>query len=264
MLATHAASAARDGFDLLTRLYREQAAAGGPEYLLEHARPEAVAHHVNVFEWYAPHLAGRRAVLDWGCYHGPDSCLIRHRFGDAVELHACDFAAEEAFPAFRGYARPRYTRLANPLTLPYPDDAFDAVVGSGVLEHTAMDGEALKEVYRVLRPDGVLVITYLPHAHSWAEWKRRRLKRDYHRRLYTRRSLSRLLLAHGLEPLRIEAQGVVRNRLKTGVRPLWWRLLRPLLHPVVDALWEPVIRPLRYPFFAQDVLCAVARKMIIM
>jgi SAM-dependent methyltransferase len=264
MRALQNASPARERLDLLARLYREQAQRGGSDYLCEHAHPGAMAHHVNVFEWYAPHLTGRRLVLDWGCHHGPDSCLIRHRFGDMVELHACDFAPKEAFAVFREYARPEYKRLDNPLRLPYPAAVFDAVIGSGVLEHTAMDGEALKEVYRVLQPGGLLVITYLPHAYSWSEWRRRRSRVGYHRRLYTRQSLRRLLLAHGLETESVELQGYVPHRLGSSARPFWWQLLRPLLHPVVDALWKPVLRPLRYPFFSQDVLCAVARKMVIM
>ena len=59
-------------------------------------------------------------------------------------------------------------------------------------------------------------------------------------------------------------QGTVPNRMRPGRRPLWWRVLRPVLHPIVDALWEQVIRPIRYPFYAHTVLCAVARKLTIM
>src|SRR5206468_37127 len=82
----------------------------------------------------------------------------------------------------------RSARLTDPVRLPYPDGTFDAVVGSGVLEHTAMDGESLKELYRVLRTGGLLVVTFLPYAYSWDEWYRRNVaKAGYHRRLYTRR-----------------------------------------------------------------------------
>jgi len=47
--------------------------------------------------WYGPAvsvlrtvLAGRTSILDWGCHHAPDACLIRARFGQAVALHGCD------------------------------------------------------------------------------------------------------------------------------------------------------------------------------
>jgi SAM-dependent methyltransferase len=253
-------SDACDRVTLLTRLYAEQGTAGNALYLHTHGQPAAIAHHVNVFEWYAPYLEGRSAILDWGCHHGPDSCLLRHRFGDALDLSACDFPGEEEYAPFRSYAHPRYTQLTDPLKLPYADESFDAVVGSGVLEHTAMEGESLKEVYRVLRPKGVFVVTYLPYAYSWGEWRRRVRKVDFHWKLFTRRGFSRLLLSHGFQPLDVRFQGYVPHRLRGGGRPLWWKILRPALHPIVEALWEPVLRPLRYPFFGQSVLCGVARK----
>ncbi|MFM8273653.1 MAG: class I SAM-dependent methyltransferase [Gemmata sp.] len=210
---------------------------------------------MNVFEWYAPHLAGRSAVLDWGCNHGPDSCLLRHRFGDSLDLHACDFIEPNAFPVFRDSARPEYTQLTDPLALPYPAHRFDAVVGSGVLEHTAMDGEALKEVWRVLRYGGLLVVTYLPFAHSWDERRRRARGLDHHQRLYTRAGFARMLLSHGFQPLEIGYQGFVPNALR-GPRASWQRALRALIDPI----WEPVLRPLCYPPYSHSVLCGIARK----
>lgn len=249
---------------LLTRLYAEQAALGDTEYLREHARPQATRHHVDVFEWYAPRLAGCRAVLDWGCNHGPDACLLRHRFGDALDLHACDFIAEREFAAFRAYARARYAQLSDPFALPYPAARFDAVVGSGVLEHTAMDGEALKDVYRVLRPFGLLVITYLPFAGSWDE-RRLRAGGAGHRRLYSRAGAAELLLSHGFEPLVLQFHGDI-PLAGAAPRPLW-PVLRPFgrtRNRVTRALWERVLRPLLHPPSAQAAICCVARKMTVM
>jgi SAM-dependent methyltransferase len=260
MLIAHRNSEARDRVELLTRLYHEQAGRGNAAYLHSHGQPGAIAHHVNVFEWYSGYLEGRTSVLDWGCHHGPDSCLLRNRFGSGLDLSACDFAGADEYHAFRDYAQPRYTRLTDSLTLPYPNESFDAVVGSGVLEHTAMEGESLKELYRTLRMGGLLVVTYLPYAYSWDEWRRRSRGVDFHRKRFSRRAFSALLLSHGFVPLDIRFQGYVPHRLGSGRRPLWWKLLRPMLHPVVEALWEPVLRPLRYPFFNQSVLCGVARK----
>ena len=264
-LLAEAAAGARERFALLTELYAEQAARGDTEYLREHRHPAAILHHVNVFEWYAPRLAGSRSVLDWGCQHAPDSCLLRHRFGGELDLHACDFLAGHEFPVFHGYARPRYAQLTDPFTLPYPPAHFDAVVGSGVLEHTAMDGEALKEVYRVLRPLGVLVLTFIPYAGSRAE-RRARAAGYGHRRLYSAERVSELLLGHGFEPLVLQFQGDVPHMLR-GPRPRWRQALWPLKRShnrIVRALWERVLRPLVLPHSAQSVLCCVARKMTAM
>src|SRR5438874_431217 len=104
---------------LLEGLYQQQAALGTEEYLLLHARPDGVKHQVNVFAWYAPLLPETGTVLDWGCYHGPDTCLLRKTFGERLEIHACDFSAESQFRVFREYGRPHYRQLTSPVGLPY-------------------------------------------------------------------------------------------------------------------------------------------------
>lgn len=43
--------------------------------------------------------------------------------------------------------------------LPYPDACFDAVVSFQVIEHIQNDRGFLKEIYRVLRPGGVCLVT---------------------------------------------------------------------------------------------------------
>lgn len=53
--------------------------------------------------------------------------------------------------------------------MPYADNTFDAVILSEVLEHLEDDTQALKEAYRVLKPDGVLAVT-VPHANYPFLW----------------------------------------------------------------------------------------------
>src|SRR5271154_1633488 len=57
------------------------------------------------------------------------------------------------------------------LDLPFPDDAFDRVIISEVLEHIWDDERALVEIVRILRPGGRLaatVPTRWPERVSWA------------------------------------------------------------------------------------------------
>lgn len=235
---------------LLARLYREQLESTGPDpYLTEHAKPEFIKHHVNVFLWYSQYLSRAGTILDWGCHHGPDSCLIRSVFGDGYDLHGCDFPPESEFRAFRDFSKIRYSRLTSALGLPYPENTFDVVIGSGVLEHTAMDLEALKAVYHVLKPDGTLIISYLPYLWSRDEWYRRRVqKTDFHRRLYGKGETETLLKRCGFYPLEISFQTFVPNVVEGKSSTLVKQLLRPILHPV----------------YSHSVLCCVARKMTVM
>jgi SAM-dependent methyltransferase len=63
------------------------------------------------------------------------------------------------------------------LTLPFPDDAFDRIVASEVLEHLWADERAISELVRVLRPGGRLAVTVptrFPERVCWA------INHEYH------------------------------------------------------------------------------------
>lgn len=62
---------------------------------------------------------------------------------------------------------PRLTNQ-NLESLCYPDESFDIVVTSDVMEHVRLDREAHREIRRVLRPGGVYLFT-VPHARLWTE-----------------------------------------------------------------------------------------------
>jgi SAM-dependent methyltransferase len=193
---------------ILTRLYESALAqTPGDPYVRQHASDAFVRGTVEVFRFYRPFLSPQSRILDWGCRHAPDACLLRAAFGEDIELEGCDFVDLEQYAAFHRAAGLRYTRLYDIFRLPYEDGAFDAVIASGVLEHVAMDYESLKEIYRVLRPGGRLVLTYLPNAASIEEWwKRARRRNDAHARLYRLSELRRLLVHTGFRPLRIGYQ----------------------------------------------------------
>ena len=242
--------AARELCSLLEGLYRRQLDATGPNaYLEEHAQLEIIKHQVNVFLWYTQFLPEAGRILDWGCNHGPDTCLLREVFGERYDLHACDLVPETDFGVFREFARARYTRLPGPIGLPYDADTFDVVIGSGVLEHTAMDHEALKGLFGVLKPGGTLIITFLPYRWSWSEWHRRHVRKaDFHRRLYGKRETAKLLTRCGFYPIELDYQTFVPNVVDGKLPTRLKRLAAPIRHPV----------------FSHDVLCCVATKMTVM
>jgi SAM-dependent methyltransferase len=233
--------AARVG--LLVSLYeRWRASAPGDDYLASHAFPTVVRARGDVFAWYEPHLPRSGRILDWGCRHAPDSCLIRERLGDAVELHACDLCEPDVYRPFHGFARLHYRKLDHFCRLPYPDDAFDAAIGSGTLEHVAMDYESLKELHRVLTPGGKLVLTYLPNRLSVAEWWRRVVRRkDFHRRLYGPGEIARLLSRAGFYPLTVRHQSWAdalppRGRAQRLLRLASWALPLRLISSTLCAV----------------------------
>ncbi len=87
------------------------------------------------------------------------------------------------------------------LRLPFPDDAFDRVIASEVLEHIPDDRAAIAELARVLRPGGRMAVTVPTRFPERINWM---LDREYHDipgghiRIYRQRDLEDRLEAAGL------------------------------------------------------------------
>ncbi len=89
----------------------------------------------------------------------------------------------------------------DPVTLPYDDDSFDAVLSCGVLEHVINPDASLDEIWRVLKPSGVFYIYNLPNRYSYLEEIAKRMGIYYHGKeepdkKYTKRSAFSLLKRH--------------------------------------------------------------------
>lgn len=84
--------------------------------------------------------------------------------------------------------------------LPFEDDFFDVVFSKSVIEHFYYPERLMKEIYRVLKPGG-LVITLCP---DW-EFNYQIYFEDYtHRTPFMRSSLRDIQLIHGFENIRVE------------------------------------------------------------
>jgi SAM-dependent methyltransferase len=148
------------------------AGAGFGRHAFELARQ---GHHVVALDYADDEVGGTRATF-------------------AAMVDAGEIAAAAVTGVLRGDAT----------TLPFADDAFDAVVCSEVLEHVPDDMGALTELVRVLRPGGTLAVTvpaWLPEKVNWM------LSDDYHApaaagghvRIYSATELKAKLRAAGLQ-----------------------------------------------------------------
>lgn len=97
-------------------------------------------------------------LLDVGCGTGHLLLGLRERLGDVVRLTGADFSpvavarTQALVPGVRGV-------VASVYGLPWPDDSFDVLVCTEVLEHLERPHDALLELVRVTRPGGHLVLT---------------------------------------------------------------------------------------------------------
>ncbi|MGH9123506.1 MAG: class I SAM-dependent methyltransferase [Acidimicrobiales bacterium] len=102
-------------------------------------------------------------VLDAGCGSGGNVGLYAG-WGPVLGV---DTEAEALGQARRrGY---RGVAVASLAALPFADDVFDLVAATDVVEHVADDAEALRELLRVTRPGGHLVLTVPAYRWLWSD-----------------------------------------------------------------------------------------------
>jgi SAM-dependent methyltransferase len=218
-------------------------------------------------------------LLDMGCGAG------RHAFESfrrGARVVAFDYSAAELkdvaglFAAMRdaGEAGTAPGSMAAPangdaLALPFPDNTFDRVIASEVLEHVSDDQRSLEEIFRVLKPGGTLAATvpsWLPEQVCWA------LSDEYHApfvegghvRIYSEPRLRAVLRGAGLRPGAAHHAHALHS-------PYWWLKCavgpRNDEHPLVQAwhkllVWDIVERPL-VTRVAEQVLSPVLGKSLV-
>lgn len=209
-------------------------------------------------------------ILDMGCGAGRHAFELYRRGANVV---AFDLDQEELDGVEKMFGAMRYegeapegatatTVQGNALDLPFPDDTFDKIIASEVLEHIPNDMAAMAELRRVLKPGGRLAVTvpsWLPERICWA------LSEDYHTapgghvRIYTRAELEAKLKstgfrvdghhhAHGLHApywwIKC-AVGVENNDnplAKAYHQVLVWDIMkRPLATRVAERVLNPVV-----------------------
>jgi SAM-dependent methyltransferase len=115
----------------------------------------------TIFDWVMP--ADDDVILDIPCGRGFYLNMIRYVSKCHLVGAELDGDVIRKAQANVGHLPDIQLNQANIYALPYPDNTFDAVILSEILEHIDDDVAGLREVYRVLKPNGVVAIT-VPNA----------------------------------------------------------------------------------------------------
>jgi SAM-dependent methyltransferase len=209
------------------------------------------------------------ALLDLGCGTGRHTFEAMRRGADVVALdqNGEDLTSVEVMVAamvdtgeVTAPERP-VTLRADALALPFPDSSFDRVIASEILEHVPQDDVAIAEIFRVVRPGGLVAVSVprrWPERICWA------LSDAYHEvpgghvRIYRGHQLLAALEAAGLELLGRHyahalhspywwlkcATGVEQeNSLTRGYHKLlvWDMMRRPWLTQTAERLLNPIL-----------------------
>ena len=174
------------------------------------------------------------SILDWGCGLGQVSALLL-----AADLNVSSFdyrgeGSPDAVVQMPLFPQVRAHISSEPRRLPYPDDAFDAVLSCGVLEHVLDPEASLDELARILKPAGTLYVYKLPNRFSYLEKVARRMGLYYHgaephELLYTPASARAMLERHGY---------AIRELRLANMLPLTLDFALAQRHRVAAAVWS--------------------------
>ncbi len=170
----------------------------------------------SLAEFAAETAAGSR-ILDAGAGEGAHASFFRH----------CRYTSVDLGVGNTSWDYSELSAKANLVALPFEDGAFDAAVNIVVLEHTPEPARVLKEIARVLRPGGRLLLV------APQMWEVHQARHNYYR--FTRHGLARLLAEAALSDPIIRPIGgyftLLGRRTLNGLRFFqngWRWLLFPL------------------------------------
>jgi SAM-dependent methyltransferase len=164
---------------------------------------ERQIHEVEEWHWW---YRGRRTVisalvrrlglppgtemLDAGCGSGRNMVDLA-RYGTVTGLELADASVHWA--RNRGIGEVVQGSIT---AAPFPDDRFDFAVCLDVLEHIDEELQALRELRRIMRPGGTLLVTVPAYQSLWSEHD----VINHHKRRYTRATLSAVAREAGWVP----------------------------------------------------------------
>lgn len=124
--------------------------------------------HRQIYNQFLPYVQRGQRVLDAGCGEGSLSCLLAR---NGVEVVAMDLSWPNLAVATRRAEELGLSSTflqADAECLPFPDDTFDVVISSHVLEHLPSLQRGLAEVRRVTRSMALIAMPTCLNPACWA------------------------------------------------------------------------------------------------
>ena len=174
-----------------------------------------------VRHWIARHIALRPddLVIDVGC--GTGAFLLEM-------VRTCRVLGVDNHDESLRLAGPRLNAAGGSVLksglerIDLPDGCTAVVTAMDVLEHLDNDTAGMREMVRLARPGGLVVLTVPALMMLWSDWD----EALHHRRRYERGQLRRLVDLPDVEPLRCTYYNIAALPLIASVRA--WRRIRPV------------------------------------
>lgn len=150
----------------------------------------------DLLEWFVSGIAkefDHPAMLDVGCGTGINFSVLS-KYGETFSSDASEEALK--FSKSRGTTGLVRSDLES---LPFAGSSIDVITALDVLEHVDRDLPAMDELFRVIKKNGVLIITVPAYGFLWSEHD----EALHHRRRYAASELRNKLTNAGFEVERI-------------------------------------------------------------
>jgi len=151
-------------------------------------------------------------ILDLGCGHGYNTCIMNCLLTES-EITGVDYVKQRKEPWDLIKRKGFKIKFVNSdaRRLPFSESSFDIVIMFGLLEHIGEEinqiafkekkleeKRCIREVYRVLKPNGFFIISYLPNKYSYIEFITKHLLNRlpniyFHPKKFTKKEISSLL-----------------------------------------------------------------------
>jgi SAM-dependent methyltransferase len=177
---------------------------------------ERMASHLGRYR-FAGNWANEKEVLDCGCGEGYGTNYLR--LNGAKSVVGIDIDVPTVNRAISLYGEPFI--CANAEELPFTENRFDLVVCFENIEHVDDPQKVLREIRRVLRPNGNLLIS-TPRRDSWLRLEDKP-RNPFHQREYNLEEFENLILSSFTN---VQMFGHNFDYLLTEFTPPWMHLRR--------------------------------------
>lgn len=161
----------------------------------------------RVYDYVGKYAQNHETALDWGAGEGHFSFFLLNQGFTVTSFSIQDdcFLGDYLRTKYPG----KYNHVFEPKAikrLPFDDCSFDVVSSIGVLEHVRESGgkeiDSLKEIYRVLKPNGIFICYHFPNKYSWNEFLTKRMPNKHnHTYKYSKRDTKNLIESVGFHLL---------------------------------------------------------------
>lgn len=122
--------------------------------------------HKFAYDYVTKQIKGNSSILEIGCGDGYGTSILAKHF---KQIEAIDISNETIQRAKAIYKLDNCNfSVSTDKKLNFPDNSFDAVISFHVIEHVKNVRKYLKEIKRVLKPDGKFIITTPSRTHRLA------------------------------------------------------------------------------------------------